>query len=78
MQVACEIGMADLYLECRISKARRMGKQRAKGIVAQVEIETAGISANTLPPAAQKLVQWHSCLLCGKVPEGDLNGFIKR
>ncbi len=78
MQVALEVGMPDLDLEGGIAKRIRMSKQPCEFMVVEVIVQPAGVCFYAVTRAAEELPQRQAGLLCGKVPQRDLNGFAER
>ena len=78
MQIALEVGMADLDLERAI--AERVGTLEKLGEfrVAQMEVETRGIGADPVAPAAEQPMKRQADLFRCKIPESNLHGLVER
>ena len=77
-EIAVEVGVADLDLEGRVSLGVGAREKRLELVVRQMVVEAGGIGADAIPAAAEIGVERQSGLLCGQIPERDLQGFLER
>ena len=77
MQVALEVGMADLDLEGRVADRVGVPEQRDEGVVGEMEIEPAGIGGDAIAAAAEVAPEGKVRLLGGEVPKRLLQGFVE-
>ena len=78
VQVAVEIGMADLDLECAVAERVGVAEELGEFVVRQVKVETGGIGADAVAPASEQPVKRQPDLLGGKIPHRDLHRLLER
>ena len=77
MEVALEVGMADLDLEGAVADRVGMAEERGEVVVAEMEVEARRIGADTVTAAAEQAMERQVDLLGGKVPQRHLDRLVE-
>ena len=77
MQVALEVGVADLDLEGGVADRVGVPEQLDEGVVGEMEVEPAGIGGDAIAAAAEVAPEGKAHFLGGEVPQRLLQGFVE-